>query len=266
MTKNPPLLAIVLCGLLTACGGGGAGDTHDDPVIPSQLNSSNMMDAVALSLRAQSTVQVLNQLFRLASREVLTELPEKPAGACSGGGSYSYTRTAQQHRLQLQQCQLANYRYRKGTLTSEESSASTSLTLTDVGFDMPQADLSFDVAGVVTETLSDAKQWRWVGDVKIASVAHTDTWKYTLQSPAAGTEAPTGELSLQSSRIKTPLTVRWKTGTPSLVVQAPDGSSVSIIGAEGSQLVAQLRASNGATSQRNITDTELRTAMGAWPY
>lgn len=266
MTKNPSLPAIALCGLLAACGGGGASDPHDDPVSPSQLNSSNMLDVVSLSLKAHDTAQVLNQLFRLASIEVLTELPAKSSGACSGGGSFSYTSTAQQQSLQLQQCQLRNYRYRKGTLTSQGSSASSSLTLTDVGFDMPQTDMSFDVAGVVTETLSDAKQWRWVGEVKIASGAHSDSWKYTLQSPAAGADPATGELSLQSSRIKVPLTVRWTPGSPGLVVQAPDGSSLSVIGASATQLAVQLRAPNGATSQGSITEAELRTAMKAWAY
>lgn len=261
------MLTLPVSVLLAACGSGGDASPPDDPFATSQLNSGNALETIALAQRAQDSALVLNQLFRLASAELLTELPAKTAGACSGGGDFSYTATAPYQSLQLNQCQLKNYRYRKGALTQVDTSDGGTLTLTDVGFDQTSTGLSFDASGTVTESVS-AGQWRWSGEVKIGSGPHSDAWKYSLQMAAgsAASEVVTGEMSLQSSRLKAPLTVRWLAGSPALVIQAADGSSITVTTDAQTQGTAQLRAPGGATTQRSFTSADLQAAMKAWSY
>lgn len=266
MTKLHTPLALALCAVLAACGGG-SGST-DDVAAKSQLNSGNARVAIALSQRAQDSALVVNNLYKLASIEVLKDLPDTTAGACSGGGDFSYAATAQQESLQLRQCQLANYRYRKGTLTYAGTAAGSALTLADVGFDMPLLGMSFDVSGTVAESVGAGQQMAWTGDIRIASGAHSDSWKYTLQAPPAGSDANdvSGELSLQTSRLQFPLSVRWMAGNPSLVIQAPDGSSVTVSAARATQGTAQLRSATGAVSPLSFTSAELSAAKGGWSY
>lgn len=261
------LLTISMSVMLAACGSGDGASAADDPFAKSQLNTGNALESIALAQRAQDSALRLNQLFRLASVELLTELPAKTTGACSGGGDFNYTTTAQFKSLQVNQCQLKSYRYRKGTLTQVDTADGGALTLTDVGFDQSDIGISFDASGTVAETLS-AGQWRWNGDVKIGAGSHSDVWKYSLQMAASGaaTDVATGEMSLQSSRLKAPLTVRWLAGSPALVIQSADGSSITVTTDGQTQGTAQLRAPSGATTQRSFTAAELQTAMKAWSY
>ncbi|MGM9516858.1 hypothetical protein ACS5PK_21615 [Roseateles sp. DB2] len=253
--------------LLTACGSGSGPSQPDDPLANSQLNSGNVLQSIALAQRAQDSALVLNQLFRLASAELLAELPAKSTGACSGGGDFSYSATAQYQSLQLNQCQFKSYRYRKGTLTHVDAASGGTLTLTDVGFDQSAIGMSFDASGTVTESLS-AGQWRWRGDVKIGAGQHSDVWKYSLETAAnsASADVITGEMSLQSSRLKAPLTVRWLAGNPGLVIQSADGSSVTVTTDGQTRGTAQLRSPSGATMQHSFTADELQAAMKAWSY
>lgn len=261
------MLTLPVSVLLAACGSGGDTSPPDDPFATSQLNSGNALETIALAQSAQDSALVLNQLFRIASRELLTELPAKTAGACNGGGEFSYTTTTQYKSLRLNQCQLLSYLYRKGTLTQVETAVGDTLTLTDVGVDQSASGRSFDASGTVTES-QIAGQWRWSGDVQIGAGPHRDVWKYSLQGSANGaSEDPViGEMSLQSSRLKAPLTVRWLAGSPALVIQAADGSSITISADGQSEGTAQLRAPGGATTQRSFTAADLQAAMKAWSY
>lgn len=111
-------------------------------------------------------------------------------------------------------------------------------------------------------------RWRWRGDVKIGAGQHSDVWKYSLEMAAnrASADVITGEMSLQSSRLKAPLTVRWLAGNPGLVIQSADGSSVTVTTDGQTRGTAQLRSPSGATMQHSFTADELQAAMKAWRY
>ncbi len=263
MTHSHAPYALALCALLTACGSG----SPIEPVEPAQLNATNLVDALAVAQRAQDSVLVVNQLFRLASIELLTDLPAKTAGACSGGGDFSYTGSGQQHSLQLRQCQLKDYRYRKGSLGYVEAADRNTLTLTDVGFDMPLISLSFDVAGTVVESQMAMQPKRVVGDVKVSAGAVSDSWKYTLTSqPGASGEVVVGEMSLQTSRLPFSMAMQWTVEKPGVTLRAPDGSSVTVVSYDGLRGVAELGAPGRSPTRQEFTSAELQAALKRWTY
>jgi hypothetical protein len=264
MTQTYAPLALALCALLTACG---SGESPPEPDKPALLNSTNMVEAIAIAQRAQDSVLVVNQLFRLASIELLTDLPAKTAGPCSGGGDFSYTGTGQQHSLQLRQCQLKDYRYRKGTLGYVEAQDGTTLTLTDVGFDMPLLSLSFDVVGTVVESQIAMQPKRVAGDVKISAGAISDSWKYTLTSqPAASGDLVVGEMTLQTSRLPFSMVMQWTVEKPGATLRAPDGSSVTVISYDGTRGVAELGVPGRPPARQEFTSTDLQAMLKRWTY
>lgn len=264
MTQPHAPYALALCVLLTACG---SGESPVEPDKPAQLNGSNLVDALAIAQRAQDSVLVVNQLFRLASIELLTDLPAKTAGSCSGGGDFSYTGAGQQHSLQLRQCQLKDYRYRKGTLGYVEAPDSTTLTLTDVGFDMPLISLSFDVAGTVVESQIATQPRRVAGDVTVSAGAVSDRWKYTLTSqPGASGDLIVGEMSLQTSRLPFSMGMQWTVQKPGVTLRAPDGSSVTVVSYDGVRGVAELGVPGRSPTRQEFSSAELQAALKRWTY
>ena len=218
-----------------------------------------------MCIRDRYTATVVNQLFRIASLEVLTDLPAKPSGACSGGGDYSYTSASSTDTLVLHQCVLKAFTYRKGTLTYVSAPgngvpAGQTLTLTDVGIDQPSSGLSVDVSGSVEETVSNATTWRTSTDVKLAAGTRLDTWKYTI-SPEASGNAVLGELKMQTSRLTFPVLVQWTVGKPGFIVQAPDGSAMTVALDDRMQGTAQIRSVQGTLSQQPIAAADFQAAM-----
>lgn len=264
MSTRHATLALTLCAVLAACSSGG---TEPEPPVPmpSQLRSDNLLAVAAIAQRAQYTASVVNQLFRIASLEVLTDLPAKPSGACSGGGDYSYTSAPATDTLVLHQCVLKAFTYRKGTLTYVSASsngvpAGQTLTLTDVGIDQPSTGLSADVSGTVEETPSNAGTWRTSTDIKLAAGTRIDTWKYTMNLQPSG-NAVLGELTIQTSRLPFPVVVQWTVGKPGFVVKATDGSSVTVALDETMRGTAELRSAQGSTSQQTITAADFQAAL-----
>lgn len=260
-TRHAPL-ALTLCAALAACSSGGA---DPEPPQPSQLNPDNLLQVAALAQRAQYTATFVNQLFRIAAVEVLTDLPAKTSGACSGGGDYSYTTAAPTETLVLHQCGLKAVTYRKGTLTYVSTSGNggqtgQTLTLTDVGVDQAATGLSFDVSGTVEENMSNAPAWRAVSSVKLSAGTRSDTWKYTMNAQPSG-DTVLGELTLQTTRLPFAVVVQWTVGKQGFIVKGADGSSVTVVLDGTMRATAELRSAQGTTSQHSIAAADFQAAL-----